>query len=215
MGMWMCPAAATVATKKSGLFLRKNYSDLGVDLTRYSGRNAGIYGAKAPGREIAEVADDHLIHQATSVSSVDSVRDLLWNGYGVSTCGSEGYSNKRDQNGMSKRSGSWAHAMAAIGVDDRDIAKQTFGEPVVLILNSWAIWNSGPRDIIDSVKLVPPEKKEKWIKSGLVNPSTGAIMIPDGSFWTPWSQCKNREFIGFSGVNGWPKKSLPWPDRYI
>jgi hypothetical protein len=207
---WHCPAAATVACRKSGLMVRKDYPEFGVNLTTYSGRNAGAYGAKAPGPEIQKAGQEHLIHQATEASTFEACRDLLYNGYGVSTCGGEGLSNKRDENGVSKRSGSWAHAMAYIGADDRDVIKQKYGEPLVLDLNSWADWNSGPRDILDSAGLVPPEKKDAWVRAGIVNSSTGNIMIPEGSCWVRYSEMKRREMIAFSGANGWPAKALPY-----
>lgn len=206
---WMCHDAAVVATQSAGLMVRKNYGDLGFDLTRYSGKNAGLYGARKPPQNVIDVTNKHLIRQATDVTSLEGVRDFLFNGYGISTCGGEGYQNTRDANGVSKRSGSWPHAMGCFAVDDRDSIKQIYSEPLALIMNSWAIWNSGPRDIYQSANLVPPGKKQEWIQKGIVNAATGNIMIPEGSFWAPWSHVKNREFIAFSGVNGFPRKALP------
>lgn len=208
---WHCPSAAKVATTKSGAFLRKNYPDLGVDLTRYSGRNAGLYGSRAPGPEIQAVGSARLVHQATNAGSLESTRDLLFNGYGIIDCGSEGYSDSRDENGVSARRGSWAHSMSVIAVDDRDVIKQKYGEPLVCILNSWGSWNNGGRDIYQSSALVPEAKKQDWIAKDIVNATTGNMMIPNGSFWTKWSNCKNRERIAYSGVNGWPAKNLPIP----
>lgn len=206
---WYCPAVAKVATQTSGAFVRKDYPELGVDLTRYSSRTAGKYGRRPPPAEVRQVGGAHLVHQATQASSYESRRDLLHNGYGLLDCGGEGYSDRRDENGVSKRSGSWAHSMCEVGVDDRDVTKQKYGEPLVLILNSWAKWNSGPRDILQSSEMVPAGKKELWVRLGIVNPSTGNIMIPEGSFWVPWSHCRNREAIAYSGVNGWPRRNIP------
>ena len=207
---WHCPAAAKVATTKAGLFVRKNYPEHNVDLTRYSGRNAGLYGSRSPGAELQRSTSEHLIHQATNSDSFELIRDLLFNGYGIIDCGSEGYSDRRDENGVSGRAGSWAHSMSKIGVDDRDVIKQIYGGPLVLILNSWARWNSGPRDIYQSSALVPAHKKEDWIRKGIVNPSTGNVMIPEGSFWVKWAQAKNRESIAYSGANGWPARTFIW-----
>lgn len=209
---WFCHAAAKVATQISGAFLRQNYPELGVDLTIYSGRNAGLYGARKPPDNIKEIGGRHLAHQSTQLNSFETIRDFLWNGYGISSCGGEGYQSTRDANGVSKRSGSWAHALAYLAVDDRDVVKQAYGEPLVLILNSWgSTWNRGPRDILQSAGMVPPAKKDQWVRCGLVNPATGSLMIPEGSFWTPWNHCKNREALAFSGVQGWPAKNLPIP----
>jgi hypothetical protein len=206
---WFCPEAARVACQKSGLMIRKNYPELGVDLTKYSSSTAGKYGRTPPPASVIDVTDNNLIHQATQASGLEVRRDLLFNGYFVLDCGGEGYSNTRDENGVSKRSGSWAHSMTEIGVDDRDAIKQIYNEPLVLILNSWAKWNRGPRDIFQSAALVPADKKQKWVECGIVNPTTGNIMIPEGSFWAPWSHVKRREAIAMSGANGWPRKKLP------
>ncbi len=206
---WFCAEAASVACKKSGLVVRRDYPELGVNLTSYSGGTAGKYGKSAPPANIRDLFDDHLIHQATQAGGLEARRDFLFNGYFLLDCGGEGYSDKRDQNGVSKRSGSWAHSMTEIGVDDRDVIKQQYNEPLVLILNSWAKWNSGPRDILQSANLVPVGKKEIWLQAGIINPSTGNIMIPEGSFWAPWSHVKGREVYAFSGANGWPAKKLP------
>ncbi len=205
---WQCPSVAKVACQKSGLVLRKNYPEFGVDLTRYSGSTAGKYGSRAPGDDVVKVVTQHLIHQATNASNYEARRDLLHNGYGLIDCGGEGWSSSRDEYGMSKRSGSWSHSMSEIGFDDRDSTKQKFGEPLVCILNSWAKWNSGPRDIFQSAALVPPEKKAAWAAAGITNPATGNIMIPEGSFWTLASTCNRREVYAFSGAHGWPKKQV-------
>jgi hypothetical protein len=201
---WFCPGAAQVATTKGGLVVRQKYPF--ADLTSYSGRNAGLWGRRSPPAEVQDVTDDHLIHQATEARSFEAVRDLLYNGYGISSCGGEALEERRDENGVSRRKGSWAHAMAIIGADDRDVIKQLYREPLVLDLNSWAKWNSGPRDIYQSASLVPAYKKDLWIQAGIINSSTGNIMIPEGSCWVRWSEWSRREYIGFSGVNGWPAK---------
>lgn len=213
---WHCPTAAKVSCNNSGCVIRQAYPDLDLDLTTYSGRKASLYGSRSPTESIQQMTKQHLMYTATNANSAEAVRDLLANGKGITTCGSEGYSNSRDENGVSRRSGSWAHAMAAIAFDDRDVIKAIYNEPLVLIINSWGRWNSGPRDIYQSASLVPAPQKDSWIAKGIVNPSTGNIMIPEGSFWCRWSQCRNRQFIAMSGVNGWPRKDLdkelfkPW-----
>lgn len=190
---WSCPHAASVACKESGLWLRKNYEELGVDLTRYSGKTAGLYGRESPPAKFLAVGQQHLVRTATELDSFETIRDFLHNGYGVSSCGSEGFSSTRDENGVSNRKGSWAHAMAYIGVDDRQEIKDKYGEPLVCVLNSWGKWNSGPRRVLGT-----------------------NIEIPEGSFWAKWSDVKRRYAVAFSSVDGWPSKQLPdygvsWP----
>lgn len=212
---WSCPDAAVVACKKGALMIRQNYPDLGFDLTRYNSGTAGKYGRKSPPPAVEAVTSQHIIHKATDCNTFESARDFLYNGYGVSTCGDEGLADTRDANGVSHRSGNWSHAMAYIGADDRPWAHQTYGGPLVLDLNSWAAWNKGPRDIFDSAQYVPPDKTELWKKVGIVNPSTGNIMIPEGSTWVRFSEMKSREMIAFCGAKGWKSRApvlnySPW-----
>lgn len=183
---WSCQAAAQVVLKKSGLWLRKKYDEIGVDFTVYNARNAGIYGSRTPPETWLNIGRQHLIRTATEANSFEEIRDLLANGYCISSCGGESWSNVRDQNGVAKRTAKgWSHALAYLGVDDRDVIKKIYGEPLILIQNSWGEWNSGPRLIYGT-----------------------NISIPIGSFWSRWSDMRNRTAIAFSGVNGWPPKRL-------
>ena len=212
---WYCPGAAKIVTSTCGMVLRQNQPDIGMDLTTYNVRNATKYGGSPPPESFAKLGGQRLVHEATSASSAEAVRDLIANGYMMNGCGGEGFSETRDENGVSKRSGSWAHSMAQIGFDDRPVVHRIYGGPLLLILNSWAKWNRGPRDIIESAALVPANKKQAWIDKGIVNAATGNIMIPEGSFWAKWSDVSRREHIAMSGVNGWPRKELTWEEVFI
>jgi len=182
---WSCAEAAAVMLNDSGLWLRKKYDEINVDFTQYSARNAGLYGSRTPPETWRTIGKLHLVQTITEVEEYEALRDLLANGYCVSSCGSEGFSSDRDENGVSKRKGSWAHALAYLGVDDRDVIKQRYGEPLVLVQNSWGAWNGGGRRIFGTT-----------------------IDIPVGSFWAKWSDIKNRYMVAVSGVNGWPPKKL-------
>lgn len=207
---WYCSAAARVMQKESGLWLRKDYPELGIDLTKYSGRLAHKYGRTPPSGDIAEAGKLHLVRAFAEAKTTEARRDALANGYFGFTCGGESFSNKRDSYGVSRRTRSgWAHSMTDIAFDDRADTIKRYGEPLILILNSWGIWNSGPRDIYDSAKYVPPAKKRLWIRLGIVNPQTGNIMIPHGAFWVRASDVIRREWLAVSSVNGWPRKNLP------
>lgn len=182
---WSCDVAARVACQKAGLWLRKDYPELGFDLTKYSGKLAGKYGRTPPPSTVLEAGKDHLIRTSTRVSGTQ-IRDFLANGYGITSCGGEGFSNVRDENGFSRRSGRWSHAWAYIGYDDRDIIKEKYGEPLILNLNSWAKWNKGGRKILGT-----------------------DILIPEGAWWSLASANQNRQALAFSGTAGWPTKKLP------
>jgi len=182
---WSCDAAAEVVLKESGLWLRKAYGDIG-DLTRYSRSLAGKWGSRTPPDSVKQIGQDHLIRTATHARTFEEVRDLIHNGYCISSCGMEGFSNKRDDNGVSQRQGTWAHAMAYLGVDDREATKARYGEPLVMVQNSWGRWNTGGRKVLNSV-----------------------LEIPEGGFWARWSDLKKRYCVAFSGVMGWPAQTLP------
>ncbi len=183
---WQCHAAARVAVEDSGLWIRKDYPELGFDLTSYSGRLAGKYGKTSPPDNVLEAGREHLIRTATEIDSFEVLRDFIHNGYGVSSCGGEGFSSKRDENGVSERSGRWSHAMAYLGVDDREIVRSVYDGPLILVQNSWGKFNGGPR-IVKGTK----------------------IAIPEGSFWARWSDVKGRYMIALSSVDGWPPQKLP------
>lgn len=184
---WSCGHASSVLKSESGLWVRKDYPELGVDLSKYSGSTAGKYGRSNPPAEYLAEGAKHRIRTVTELSSFEQVRDFLANGYGISTCGGEGWSSTRDENGFSPRRGSWAHAMAVIGADDRDVVKQKYGGPLVLILNSWGNWNSGGTRVIDT-----------------------QLDIPPGSFWAKWSDASRRDIYAYSSVNGWPPRKIDW-----
>lgn len=184
---WSCGEASSVLKNESGLWVRKDYPELGVDLSQYSGSTAGKYGSRTPPENYLAEGAKHRIRTVTEVNSFDAVRDYLANGYGISTCGGEGWSSSRDENGFSRRQGGWSHALAFVGADDRDIIKQKYGEPLVLILNSWGKWNSGGRTVLGT-----------------------NLQIPEGSFWAKWSDAKNRDMYAYSSVNGWPPRKIVW-----
>ena len=182
---WQCESDAAVAIKYAGAVVRKAYPEAGIDLTKYSGSLAGKYGRTKPPANIAGALDDNLIRTAARVSGFDAIRDALGNGYGINSCGGEGFASTRDANGYSVRRGSWSHAMGIIGADDRPEIHDLYGGPGLLLLNSWGRFNSGPRTILGT-----------------------DIEIPEGSFWARWKDVVRRSYIAFSGVNGWPSQSL-------
>ena len=182
---WFCSDSVKVAMNDSGLWLRKKYEEIDVDFTRYSSRNAGLYGAKTPPESWREIGKNHRIRTATVLHSYEELRDMLANGYGVTSCGDEGFESTRNEHGVSRRKGSWAHAMAYIAVDDRPEIYELYDEPLVLIQNSWGDWNDGPRLVYGT-----------------------DVSIPIGSFWARWSAIADREMIAVSGVPGWPPKKL-------
>ncbi len=206
---WYCGAAANVAIKKAGAVVRKNYPDINLDLTKYSGSLASKWGRTPPPENIAKHFRNNLIRTAARANTFEGLRDSLGTGRFINSCGSEGFSSTRDSNSVSKRSGRWAHSMAYIGTDDRPETVRLYGSPLVLILNSWgSTWNSGSRQIRDSAKYVPADKKTLWESLDIVDKQTGNILIPKGSFFAKWNDIKSRECYVYAGVAGWEIQNL-------
>lgn len=184
---WFCEEASETVLKRCGTVLKKNYTELGIDLTRYSLANSKKYGTKKPDGELAKMLQTNIVRTATLIESWEAFRDLTANGYGVNTCGSEGFSDTRDANGVSKRSGSWAHSMATYGADDRAEVHKEYGCGLVLVAQSWGKgWGKGGRRILGT-----------------------AIDIPLGCFWVKWTDWKKRWQCAYSGHAGWPRQQLP------
>lgn len=203
---WSCDASASWRTK-TGIMLRNDYPELGVNFTVYSGDLAGRYGGNRPPQAMQDVGKQHVLWSSANCNSAEECRDALGNGHFLHTCGGEGISSERDENGVSRRSGSWSHAMSWIAWDDRPETIKIYGEPLVNNLNSWGKnWNRGPRDIRDSAKYVPAHKRALWIRYGIVNPVTGNLMTPEGACWIRYSEFRNRQIIAYSGIQGWAPK---------
>lgn len=183
---WDCGTAAEMI-RRNGMMLRKSYAELGLDLTRYSGSLAGKYGAKSPPENITAEGRIHPVRTLTFAKSYEEVRDLTAAGFGCNTCGGEGFSSTRDENGVSNRRGSWSHAMAWMGVDDRQVVRDLYKtRGLILDMNSWGKWNSGPRTIHGT-----------------------SLQIPEGSMWVRWEDVARREIIFYASVAGWKRKHLP------
>ena len=75
--------------------------------------------------------------------------------------------------------------MAVCGVDDRQDTVKKYGEPIILIQNSWGSWNTGPRRVMGT-----------------------NIDIPHGSFWSRWSDVRSRTYYAMSSAMGWEPKEL-------
>lgn len=184
---WNCDHAAEVICQQSGLWVRKDYPEIGIDLTTYSAETEVKWGRPLPPDSVSQIGRAHLMRTATRARTFEEVRDLIGNGYGISSCGGESFSSTRDSNGVARRtSAGWAHAMAYLSVDDRDEIKRAYGEPLILVQNSWGPrWGSGGRAVMGT-----------------------DLEIPLGSFWAKWSDLKNRYAIALSGVNGWPPQKF-------
>lgn len=131
-----CSRAATFVSQSGGIIVRKNYSGI-ADFSKYNGSMGANWGARGLPDKVIDLANDYQIRTVSLIKTVEEARDALANGYGISVCSNYGFTNRRDNQGFAKKSGSWAHAMAWIACDD------TSGEPAFLVQNSWGKWNDG------------------------------------------------------------------------
>jgi hypothetical protein len=183
---WTCSGAARAVTNDCGIWLRQDYPQFKIDLTKYSGSVAGRWGARKPPNEIREAGRKNLIRTATFLKNPEEIRDFLWAGYGVFFCSGLKWSSTRDENGYSPVvPGSWAHAQGICGYDDRPETVSLYGEALALVINSWGRWNRGGRSVRGT-----------------------ELTIPEGCYWTKASTLTRGQCVALSGVAGWPARKL-------
>lgn len=186
-----CYTLMKFVTEQGGMMLRKNYTELELDLTKYDARIGTQWGRSGVPSAIKDEAKKHQILEALPVNTRAGLRQAYHNGLAVGGCSMISYSRTRDDNGVSKVTNSgWAHAMQGIGYDDRESTIKVYGEPLVLEVNSWGKWNSGGRKIR----------------------GTG-FSIPHGSCWIAESDYVRRKVekgdcYAFSGAQGWVAKHI-------
>ena len=183
---WNCADSARQVTTNAGLWPRKNYEEIGIDLTTYSGSKATKWGGSPPPENVAKIGREHLIRTATKVSGREQVRDFLAAGFGVFNCSGLGFSRTRDEHGVSRQSGSWSHSQAFCGYDDRPETHEEYGQALVCWINSWGVWNSGGRRVRGT-----------------------DLDIPEGSFWALAETIDSCSCFALSSVAGWPRRKMP------
>lgn len=104
-----CERAVRFVTTDGGILLRKKYDK--HDLSNYNGRLGAAWGRSGVPKDLIILAKQNQVQTASNIKSVEEARDAIYNGYGVFFCSGLGFSSTRDNNGIAKRSGSWAHAM--------------------------------------------------------------------------------------------------------
>lgn len=175
-----CSGAARFVHETGGVLLRQKYGD--IDLSEYSAIGARWGNSGVP-KELVQEANKHKVKTISLINTVEQARDALYNGYAISVCSDLGFSSRRDQYGIAKRSGSWNHAMAWVAMDD---THEVYNETLFLVQNSWGIWNNGPK------RLDQPEGSF-WIRE-----SDAEYMLSLNGSWV------------FSDVDGFPPRQVTW-----
>ena len=175
-----CSGAARFVHQTGGILLRKQYNK--YDLSEYSAIG-GSWGRGGVPDDLVKEAAKHQVKTISLINTVAQARDALANGYAISVCSNAGFSSRRDKYGIAKRSGSWGHAMAWVGMDD---SHEVHNETLFLVQNSWGMWNGGEK------RLDQPDGSF-WIRQG-----DAEYMLSQNGSWV------------FSDVDGFPPRKVDW-----
>jgi hypothetical protein len=175
-----CSGAARFVHQTGGILLRKQYNK--SDLSEYSAIG-GSWGRGGVPDDLVKEAAKHQVKTISLINTVAQARDALANGYAISVCSNAGFSSRRDKYGIAKRSGSWGHAMAWVGMDD---SHEVHNETLFLVQNSWGMWNGGEK------RLDQPDGSF-WIRQ-----SDAEDMLSQNGSWV------------FSDVDGFPPRKVDW-----
>ena len=135
-----CSVAARFVHQNGGILLRKDYGF--VDFSKYNSSTGTRWGRSGVPKEVKAEGKKHQVKTISLVKSVDEARDAIANGYALSVCSNYGFSSKRSEHGIARRSGSWNHSMCWCAIDD---SREKYDETLFLIQNSWGKFNSGPK----------------------------------------------------------------------
>lgn len=173
--------SARFVSQDGGILLRKDYGF--VDLSTYNSNIGAKWGSRGTPQQVKDEAKKHQVKTVSLVRSVEEARDAIANGYALSVGSNQGFSGKRDKNGIAAPKGSWGHCMAWIGCDD---TRELFDETLFLIQNSWGIWNGGPK------------RHDQPDGSFWVRESVARRMLSQG------------QAFAFSNVDGFEPRKIEW-----
>lgn len=176
VGAW-----AAKAETQLGNVPRKPYPSR--DLTTYSESLCREWGGRGVPAEFHAVAAQYRVKSFVQVKVWEEAKAALAQGYYVAVCSNQGFSMRRDENGICRPSGSWAHCMALTGYHTEN--RREYGH----ITNSW-----GPTAHTGPVGWGDPPTDGFWADASVID-----RMLRQGDSWA------------FSGVIGFPRRApLDW-----
>lgn len=176
IGAW----AADFVTKY-GMVPRKAYG--ATDLSTYSESRCRDWGQRGVPEEFEVVARKYPVKSYVQVKTWEECKKAAAQDYFTAVCSNQGFARSRDENGVARSSGSWAHCMAIDGYHTDDRGRE-WGH----IVNSWAKYFSGPNG------WGSPQEDGFWAESSVID-----RMLRQGDSWA------------FSGVTGFPaRKPINW-----
>ncbi len=176
-----CSVAARFVHQNGGILLRKDYGF--VDFSEYKSSIGSRWGRSGVPKEVKAEGKKHQVKTISLVKSIDEARDAIANGYALSVCSNYGFSSKRNNDGIARRSGSWNHAMCWTAMDD---SREKYDETLFLIQNSWGKFNGGP-------KMHEQPDGSFWVRE-----KDAAGMLNQNGAWA------------FSDVDGFPPRKVDW-----
>lgn len=177
IGAWGADFVRRYGILNRGIFLDGKYN-----LEKYSESLCRQWGASGVPNDLEPLVKEHPVFETAPIKTWDSAKKALYQGYGISIASNQGFSTKRDSNGVCKPSGSWAHQMALTGF--AKINNEDHG----FILNSWGLY-MGTSNI------------------GPGNPSLAGFY----AHWSVIdSMLKQNDSFCYSSVKGFPLRKLRW-----
>ena len=132
IGAW---AASFV--KRFGILDRRVHGK--YDFTKYNEARCKEYGRLGVPNDIEPEVKKHPVKETVLVTNTDQAMKALYQGWGIAVCSGQGFTMRRDSNGICRASGSWAHCMCLCGWTTID------GKIYFRIDNSWgANAHTGP-----------------------------------------------------------------------
>lgn len=166
--------------RKWGVVARGQYGE--HDLRQYDEARCRRYGREGVPRELEELARKHPVQDCSLVKTWDEAKTALAQGYAIAICSDQGFDMRRNEDGIARPSGSWAHCMALIGY--ATIKGNEYG----CINNSW-----GPNAHTGPLGPGDPPPSGFYAPADVVD-----RMIRQGDSWA------------FSRLVGFPAKPLAW-----
>lgn len=180
LGIWQAKAVMEFGTIPSDTPNLPQYSE---SVAKDWGRGEG------PPKEFVEVGKQYIVKSAALVKTWEDVVTSLANFYPVTVASNVGFTMKPGSDGFHSRSGSWAHQMCIIGVDNEHAT------PHACILNSWGDVHGAVEDF---------KTGQKWPKGTLrVRATDVEKMLAEGDSFAYSSfdgfpaQFLNRSFFEF------------------
>lgn len=126
---------------RQGFLFRDVYGR--YDLSKYT-TIGGQWGRSGTPAELSQIADDNPALDNMKCESLEELMDALTLCMGGGRCGTQGYSSKRNEDGLSDITTTWNHAIAIGGFVRSQAILNKYGGPIFLYYHNWGAWNSGP-----------------------------------------------------------------------